>query len=226
MLLNLQPAPGWSYGFGSNPQQLLTPSWTRDTYGSPKRLTAPAKLMRWPIIQRYAVTPRRCSYCLYVRFQVLFHSPHRGFFSHPHGTLVHYRSVHCCLWRMVYSDRISRVPPYSISLIMMCRLRGYHPLLRDFQTLPAIIKSLGAEIRSLAATFGIWVDFSSSGYQMFQFPPVCLLLLCIHSRIRAMRGFSHFRNPRLKSYYYLIWAYHRLLRLSSPPTSKASTVYA
>ena len=39
-------------------------------------------------------------------------------------------------------------------------------------------------------------------------------------------GFPHSEIPDSNGYYYLIWAYRKLLRLSSPLTAKASTVYA
>ena len=127
-----------------------------------------------------------------------------------------------------YSDRISRVPTYSISLMMRCRVRGYHPvsscLSRHFTCL---IKSLRASPISLAATFGISVDFFSSGYLDVSVPPVCLFNLCIQLKIRAYaRGFPHSEIPDSSGFYYLIWAYRKLIRPSSPLTAKASTVYA
>ncbi len=39
-------------------------------------------------------------------------------------------------------------------------------------------------------------------------------------------GFPIQESQTQKGYYYLIWAYRKLLRLSSPLTAKASTVYA
>src|SRR5438309_6981503 len=50
------------------------------------------------------------------RFQVLFHSPHRGAFHLSLTVLVHYRSyTSIWAWRVLppCSDRITRVPPYS-----------------------------------------------------------------------------------------------------------------
>ncbi len=90
-----------------------------------------------------------------------------------------------------------------------------------------IIKSLRANPISLAATFGISVDFSSSGYLDVSVPRVCLINLCIQLMIPAYAGgFPHSEIPDSNGYYYLIWAYRKLLRLSSPLTAKASTVYA
>ena len=107
-----------------------------------------------------------------------------------------------------YSDRISRVPPYSISLIMMMSVTGLSPFIAStFQSSsPVIIKSLRANPISLAATFGISVDFSSSGYLDVSVPPVCLLLLCIHNKILTyVSGFPHSEIPDSKGFYYLIW---------------------
>jgi hypothetical protein len=55
-----------------------------------------------------------------------------------------------------------------------------------------IIKSLRANPISLAATFGISIDFFSSGYLDVSVLPVRLVTLCIHVTIRAYaRGFPH-----------------------------------
>ena len=90
-----------------------------------------------------------------------------------------------------------------------------------------LIKSLRANPISLAATFGISVDFSSSGYLDVSVPPVCLLLLCIHNKILTyVSGFPHSEIPDSNDFYCLIWAYRKLIRPSSPLTAKASTVYA
>ena len=90
-----------------------------------------------------------------------------------------------------------------------------------------LIKSLRANPISLAATFGISVDFSSSGYLDVSVLPVRLATLCIHVAIRAYaRGFPHSEIPDSNGFYYLIWAYRKLIRLSSPLTAKASTVCA
>ncbi len=78
-----------SPGFGSTPQQLKRPIKTRFSLRLPYsvNLATECKSLT-PLYKRYAVTPRRCSHCLYAcGFQDLFHSPHRGSFSpFPHGT--------------------------------------------------------------------------------------------------------------------------------------------
>ena len=62
-------------------------------------LTLPQKLTRWLILQkarRHTLNNRSCPIVLRpvvsVRFQVLFHSPHRGSFHLSFTVLVHYRS--------------------------------------------------------------------------------------------------------------------------------------
>ena len=109
-----------------------------------------------------------------------------------------------------------------------CRLRGYHPVSRDFPELfTCTLKSLRANPISLAATAGISVDFSSSGYLDVSVPPVRLLHLCIHNKILTyVSGFPHSEIPDSNGFYCLIWAYRKLIRPSSPLTAKASTVYA
>ena len=90
-----------------------------------------------------------------------------------------------------------------------------------------LIKSLRASPISLAATFGISVDFFSSGYLDVSVPPVRPVELCIHSTVIPYGiGFPHSEIPDSNGFYYLIWAYRKLIRPSSPLTAKASTVYA
>ena len=86
---------------------------------------------------------------------------------------------------------------------------------------------LRAGPRSLAATRGISVDFFSSGYLDVSVPPVRPVELCIHSTVIPYGiGFPHSEIPDSNGCYYLIWAYRKLIRPSSPLTAKASTVYA
>ena len=69
-----------------------------------------------------------------IRFQVLFHSPHRGSFHLSLTVLVHYRSSRSIEpWKVVLPDshRVSRAPWYSgpsPSEPGSFRLRGCHPL--------------------------------------------------------------------------------------------------
>src|SRR5678810_705263 len=72
------------------------------------------------------------------RFQVLFHSPHRGAFHLSLTVLVHCRSQASIQpWKMVLpaSHGITRVPRYSGTVSREAnafRLRDYHPLWWSF----------------------------------------------------------------------------------------------
>jgi hypothetical protein len=126
-----------------------------------------------------------------------------------------------------YSDRITRVPPYSRSPLTPFRLQGYHLLWPDFPDCSTrTLKASWASPRSLAATRGISVDFFSSGYLDVSVPRVRLLTLCIQIRILQSSGFPHSEISGSKPVYRLPEAYRRLPRPSSPPTAKASTVCA
>jgi hypothetical protein len=78
------------------------------------------------------------------RFQVLFHSPHRGAFHLSLTVLVHYRSLSSIQpWKMVLpnSRRVPRVPRYlgrRPGKNHTFRLRDYHPLWHDFPDSSAI----------------------------------------------------------------------------------------
>ncbi len=83
---------------------------------------------------------------------------------------------------------------------MMCRLRGYHPLLRDFpDSSPASLKA--GLINSLAATFGISVDFSSSGYLDVSVPGLPPVAMYSQQDTCNARGFPHSEIPDSKGYY-------------------------
>ena len=80
--------------------------------------------------------------------------------------------------------------------------------------------SLRANPGSLAATAGISVDFSSSGYLDVSVPPVRLVTLCIHVTITAYAaGFPHSEIQEYSDSYHLLLAYRRLVRPSSPLTA-------
>ena len=88
------------------------------------------------------------------------------------------------------------------------------------------IKDLRPGPRSLAATYGISVDFFSSGYLDVSVPRVSLTYLCIQYEIPQRGGFPHSEIPGSKLVYQLPEAYRRLLRPSSPVAAKASTMCA
>jgi hypothetical protein len=87
-----------SLGFVSNPCNSLRPIQTRFRYGSAcTPLTLPQKVTRWLILQKARRHPfphkgHRAPTVVSTRFQVLFHSPHRGSFHLSLTVLVHYRS--------------------------------------------------------------------------------------------------------------------------------------
>ena len=74
--------------------------------------------------------------------------------------------------------------------------------------------------RSLAATKGISVDFSSSGYLDVSVPQVRFSTLCIQIEMTTeVAGFPHSDIPGSKLICQLTEAYRRLSRPSSPPTA-------
>ena len=144
------------------------------------------------------------SHCLYAPGFRFYFTPLPGFFSpFPHGTgslSVNWEylaledgppsqsaEAQCC------SDRISRVPPYSISPIGSFRIRDCHPLWCAFPDTSASCQiGLRAVSRSLVATEEISIDFFSSGYLDISVPRVRLHTLCIQVRIPdESGGFPH-----------------------------------
>lgn len=116
-----------------------------------------------------------------IRFQVLFHSPCRGSFRLSLTVLVHYRSVISIQpWRMVppYSDKIKRVPSYSLSPQYLCfRIRGHHPLQQIF---PNFFPNKNTDfnsglfpVRSPLLRESHLISFPR-GTKMFQFPRFAL----------------------------------------------------
>ena len=119
-----------------------------------------------------------------------------------------------------YSDRVSRVPPYSVvNKSITCT--GVSPSLpcfpKHFQ-LSFIFQ--WSNPRSLATTNGISVDFFSSGYLDVSVPQVRLTALCIQAAIpHKCGGFPHSEivgSKLIRSSPTLIAAYHVLHRLSMP----------
>jgi hypothetical protein len=78
--------------------------------------------------------------------------------------------------------------------------------------------------RSLAATCGIDVSFSSYGYLDVSVPRVPLITLCIHVMIPTHyhRWVPPFGYLRVNGYVLLTAAYRSLSRPSSAPSAKAS----
>ena len=128
------------------------------------------------------------------------------------------------------SSRISRVPPYSSSVIDSCfRVRGYHPLWPDFP-------DCSTNTRQLTLT-GL-VPFRSPllrESRLISFPPVTEMFqftgFASHTYEFSVRyllrgGFPHSEIAGSKVVCHLADAYRRLPRPSSPSTAKASTMCA
>ena len=79
-----------------------------------------------------------------------------------------------------YSDRISRVPPYSRTYTINTHT-GLSPTMAGLSK-PFCLDNIGhwPSPRSLATTNGVSVDLLSSGYLDVSVPRVCLIKLCIY----------------------------------------------
>ena len=136
------------------------------------------------------------------------------------------------------SHRVSRVRRYSgYSLIQLVfRLRDYHPLWSAFPYRSAkllyryvspqprrINPSVCPLPRSLATTYGISVDFSSSSYLdvSVQTVPHVHLFYSMHVDRVLLCRVSPFGNLRVKGCLRLTAAYRSLPRPSSAPDAKA-----
>ena len=128
------------------------------------------------------------------------------------------------------SSRITRVPPYSLSVIDLCfRVRGYHPLWPDFP-------DCSTNTRRLTRT-GLF-PFRSPllrESRLISFPPVTEMFqftgFALHAYVFSMQysrscGFPHSEIAGSKLVCQLADAYRRLPRPSSPSTAKASTICA
>ena len=154
-----------------------------------------------------------------IRFQVLFHSPCRGAFHLSLTVLVHYRSISSTQPQIVVdlsSDRISRAPPYSLTIKLSTRT-GLSPsmmcLPRHFRFLSN--RKLAGPI-SLATTLGVSVDFLSYRYLDVSVPCVRSFYTMYSCESDLAAGFPHsdirgsmliHSSPRLFA------VYHVLLRL-------------
>ena len=79
--------------------------------------------------------------------------------------------------------------------------------------------------RSLAATYGIIVIFSSSGYLDVSVRRVPSAQLWIHCTVTCSAcRVSPFRHPRINAYVQLPAAFRSLSRLSSAPSARASAL--
>ena len=120
---------------------------------------------------------------------------------------------------MVYpfSDRISRVPPYSRTYRLSTGT-GLSPTMANLSRFfPFLPTGHWPGPRSLATTNGVSFDVLSSGYLDVSVPQVSSLSGDLNGRV------SPFGNPRIKAYSQLPEAYRSVLRPSSPAHAKAST---
>ena len=123
-----------------------------------------------------------------------------------------------------YSDRVSRVPPYSRTYKLFA-VTGLSPCVAMFPNMfTFLLISHWPDPRSLATTSGISVDFFSSGYLDVSVLRVCFPTLCIHVGIPQMWWVAPFGNRRIKAYSQLPDAYRSVSRPSSPPNAKAFTI--
>ena len=136
------------------------------------------------------------------------------------------------------SHGVSRVPRYSGSDLeyIVFRLRGSHPLRQAFPDLSTrlvhrcdrpqprrINPSVWPLPRSLATTYGISFDFSSSPYLdvSVQAVPRVHLFDSMHADWILSSRVAPFRNPRINGYLLLPETYRSLSRPSSAPDAKA-----
>ena len=136
------------------------------------------------------------------------------------------------------SDRVSRVRPYSgscsavqtFAYVTLTLFRGPShtlrlviPVLNAVQTPKVFLPSVCPLPLSLATTYGISVDVSSSPYldvSVQAVPSVHLWIQCTVT-VYEHRRVSPFRNLRINGYLLLPEAYRSLSRLSSAPSAKA-----
>jgi hypothetical protein len=122
------------------------------------------------------------------------------------------------------SDRVSRVPPYS-RIYKLFTVTGLSPAMAMFPNMfTFLFINHWPTPLSLATTYGISVDFFSSGYLDVSVPQVRFVTLCIHVTIPLMWWVAPFGNRRVKAYSQLADAYRSVSRPSSPPNTKTFTI--
>jgi hypothetical protein len=128
------------------------------------------------------------------------------------------------------SDRISRVPPYSLLVIDLCfRVRGYHPLRPDFPdcstNTPQLTPTGLIPVRSPLLRESRLISIPPVT-EMFQFTGFASSTYVFSAGYSRSCGFPHSEITGSKVVCHLTDAYRRLPRLSSPSTAKASTMCA
>ena len=140
-----------------------------------------------------------------------------------------------------YSDQVSRVWPYSGSCaasvvftyatltlfgVLSHTLRLTTRVLKAVHTPNVFLHSVWPLPRSLATTYGISVDFSSSPYLDVSVQAVPLIQLWIHCMIhrRYPMWIAPFGHLRINACLQLPAAFRSLPRPSSAPSAKAFTL--
>ena len=177
------------------------------------------------------------------RFQILFHSPHRGSF---HLSLTVLIAIGISLvfslsaWSRIIQTGflVSRPTQDSARVPPLLPVRACHPLRKTF---PDPSGSMTAASRSPTTPalpqqhrFGLFpfrspllgksiVSFFSCRYLDVSVPRVRFVNLCIQSTITIIGWVPPFRYPRINTYSQLPVAFRSVSRLSSPLIAKAST---
>ena len=128
------------------------------------------------------------------------------------------------------SDRIARVPPYSLSLTNpVFHLQGYHllrPAFPDCSTRPRRITTTGlVPFRSPLLRESRLISFPPVT-EMFQFTGFAPYTYEFSARYLLRGGFPHSEIAGSKLVCQLADTYRRLPRPSSPSTAKASAICA
>jgi hypothetical protein len=128
------------------------------------------------------------------------------------------------------SSRITRVPPYSSSVIDLCfRVRGFHPLWPDFPdcstNTPQLTPTGLVPVRSPLLRESRLISFPPVT-EMFQFTGFARCTYEFSATYSRSCGFPHSEIAGSKVVCHLADAYRRLPRLSSPSTAKASAICA
>ncbi len=126
---------------------------------------------------------------------------------------------------------------WILPVLLRFRLRDFHPVSLVFpvpfdyrykyvwQSEPQNARTLvWALPRSLAATYGIIIIFSSSGYLDVSVHRVPFYNLCIQLQIHVNMWVPPFRHLRINAYLPLPVAFRSLSRLSSALSAKASAL--
>ena len=122
-----------------------------------------------------------------------------------------------------YSDRISRVPPYS-NTINTFTCTGLSPSMAGFPTpFQLRVNCHWPNPLSLTTTSGVSIDVLSFGYLDVSVPRVHLSTLCIQVEMPHTWRVSPFGYSRIKVYCQLPVTFRRLSRPSSSLSAKAFT---